>query len=159
MSFLLPIKVMITNKVGPRNQQLIQFRGTLIYPGSFSKCGLVRSYSTGKNKNFELGTEDFGDLVVADFNFDSRDDLAVRCEDSNGGTYYRFYIQGNDQKFKLDSFLTDSMMLVPTYVNKARRTLTTFQHAGARYEGEQTYRLDRQTNKWSLIRHRFLPAL
>jgi hypothetical protein len=152
-----PIEVTIIDKVSKKTIQVISFIATL-YPEDFSKCSWARSYSTGKNRNAEVMDTDFGDIVVADFNFDSREDIAIKSDNENGGTYYRFYIQGKDKLFKLDSFLTDSMSIIPTYFNRAKMTLTTFQRAGARYEGEQIYRLDTRKNKWSLIRHRFIPV-
>lgn len=87
-------------------------------------------------RNAAILDTDFGDIVVADFNFESREDIAIRSDDENGGTYYRFYIQEKDKLFKLDSFLTDSMSIVPTYFNRTKKTLTTYQHAGVRL-GEQ----------------------
>jgi hypothetical protein len=153
------VKVTIIDKATKKTIQVISFTTTALYPQSFTKCNWVRSYSTGKNKNTIVGDDtDFGDIVVADFNFDSREDIAIRSDDENSGIYYKFYIQGKDRLFKLDSFLTDSMSLVPTYFNKAKKTLTTYQHGGARWKGEQLYHLDTRKNKWSLIRHRLLAA-
>jgi hypothetical protein len=153
-----PVKVTIIDKASKKPLQVISFMATSLYDRSFSKCSWVRSYSTGKNRNAEVLDTDFGDIVVADFNFDSSEDIAIKSYDEMSGTYYRFYLQGKDGLFKLDTFLTDSMSLVPTYFNKTKRTLTTYQHAGAR-DAEMVYRLDRRTNKWGMTRHRFIPPL
>jgi hypothetical protein len=153
-----PIEVTIIDKASKKKIQKISFIAATLYSESFTKCNLVRSYSTGKNRNAAILDTDFGDIIVADFNFDSREDIAIRSDDENGGTYYRFYIQEKDKLFKLDSFLTDSMSIVPTYFNRTKKTLTTYQHAGVRL-GEQLYRLDIRENKWSMIRHRFIPPL
>jgi len=158
IAFNCPIKVTISDKASKKKVQIISFIATALYPQSFTKCSWVRSYSTGKNRNADRDDTDFGDIVVADFNFDSREDIAIKSDDENSGTYYRFYIQGKDKLFKLDSFLTDSMSLVPIYFNRTRRILTTYQRAGARFEGEQLYWLDIRKNKWSMIRHRFMSA-
>jgi hypothetical protein len=153
-----PIEVTIIDKVSKKTIQQISFKAPTLGYRSFVKCNCVRSYSTGTNRNAVILDTDFGDIVVADFNFDSREDIAVRSDDENGGTYYRFYIQGKNRQFQLDSFLTDSMSLVPTYFNRTKKRLTTYQRAGARFEGEQIYQLDVRKNKWSMIRHRFIPA-
>ena len=153
-----PVEVTIIDKASNKTIQQISFKAPTLGYRSFVKCNCVRSYSTGKNRNAVIIDTDFGDIVVADFNFDSREDIAIRSDDENGGTYYRFYIQEKDKLFKLDSFLTDSMSIVPTYFNRTKKTLTTYQHAGVRL-GEQLYRLDIRKNKWSMIRHRFIPPL
>jgi hypothetical protein len=153
-----PVKVTIFDKASKKSLQEISFTAASLYDRSFSKCNWVRSYSTGKNRNAEIWDTDFGDIVVADFNFDTREDIAIKSYDEMSGTYYRFYLQEKDGLFKPDSFLTDSMSLVPTYFNKTKRTLTTYQRAGAR-DAEMIYRLDVRTNKWRMIRHRFIPPL
>ncbi len=158
IAFNCPVIVTISDKASKKTIQVITFTAIALYGKSFAKCNRVRSYVTGKNRNVEVVDTDFGDIVVADFNFDSREDIAIRSDDENGGTSYKFYIQGENKLFKLDSFLTDTMSFVPTYYNRVKRTLTTYQRAGARYEGEQVYRLDIRTNKWSMIRHRFISA-
>ena len=158
IAFNCPIEVTISDKASKKSVQIISFIATALYPRSFTKCSWVRSYTTGKNRNATVWDTDFGDIIVADFNFDSREDIAIRSDDENSGTYYRFYTQGKDKLFKLDSFLTDSMSIVPTYFNRTKKTLTTYQRAGARFEGEQLYRLDIRKNKWSMIRHRFIPV-
>lgn len=150
------IIVTIINKASRKKIQIISFKGIEIYSSSFTKCSQVRSRSTWKNWKAPVMDTDFGDLVVADFNFDSREDLAIRSDDENSGTYYRFYIQGKDGSFTLDPFLTDSVSLVPTYFNPAKKTLTTYQVADVGHEGEQVYRLDVRNNRWSMIRHRFI---
>jgi hypothetical protein len=153
-----PIEVTITEKAGRKISQKISFSASELYSKSFTRCNAVRSYSTGKNRHADVVDTDFGDVVVADFNFDSREDIAIKSADENAGTYYRFYIQGEDHLFKLDSFLTDSMMVPPTYYNPAKKTLTTYKRAGVR-EGEQVYHLDVRKNKWTMIRHRFIPPM
>jgi hypothetical protein len=154
-----PVEVTVIDKSSKKTIQQISFKAPTLGYRSFVNCNFVRSYSTGKNRNAIITDTDFGDIVVADFNFDSREDIAIRFDDENGGTYYRFYIQGKDRQFHLDSFLTDSMTLVPTYFNRTKKRLTTYQHAGAGFEGEQIYQLDVRKNKWSLIRHRFIKMI
>jgi len=158
IAFNCPIRVTISDKASKNKIQVISFTATALYPRSFTKCSWVRSYTTGKNRNADIGDNDFGDIVVADFNFDSLEDIAIKSDDENSGTYYRFYIQGKDKLFKLDSFLTDSMSIIPTYFNRTKRILTTYERAGALFYGEHRYRLDIRKTKWSMIRHRFIPV-
>ena len=153
-----PVEVTIIDKASNKTIQQISFKAYTLGYRSFVNCNFVRSYSTGKNRNAIISDTDFGDIVVADFNFDSREDIAVRYDDENSGTYYRFYIQGKDRQFQLDSFLTDSISIVPTYFNRTKKRLTTYRLAGVR-DAEDIYQLDVRKNKWSLIRHRVIPPL
>ena len=152
------VTIKIIDKASKKTIQVISLEIPELYDVDFAKCRLVRSYSTGKNKHDIITDTDYGDIIVADLNFDSREDLAVKSENGMAGTHYTFYIQGPDKQFRLDSFLTDSMNTFPCSFNKKRKTLTTLETAGAGW-GEQVYRLDTKKNKWSLIRHRFLRSL
>ncbi len=108
--------------------------------------------------NFSLDN-DFGDLVVADLNFDSREDFAmIKDSGGNGGPVYNFYIQNESGEFILDKFLTEKMEFFPTRIVKSNRTLITKVHANVCQVGEHTYQLDVKLNKWKQIKHRFIGA-
>jgi hypothetical protein len=152
------VTIKIIDKASKKTIQVISLETSDLYDGDYAKCRLVRSYSTGKNKHDTITDTDYGDMVIADLNFDQKEDIAVKSENGMAGTHYTFYVQGPDKQFRLDRFLTDSMQTFPFSFNKKRKTLTTLERAGVMC-GEQVYRLDNKKNKWSMIRHRFLRSL
>jgi hypothetical protein len=114
----------------------------------------VRSYSRNHNKNDKVVDNDYGNFVVADFNFDFKNDFAIVNDiGGNGGAMYSFYVQNNQNKFVLDPFLTDSITYFPAKINSSERSLITQVHAGACYFGENKYTLDNK-NKWKKMSHK-----
>ena len=109
------VTVFVQNKISKQKVQTVCF-GTE-YPlgdSSFVSCSNVRSYTTGINKNAEVVDNDFGDLIVADFNFDNKEDFAIKREEGgNGGPLYNYYIQISPITFKLDKFLCETMIFFP----------------------------------------------
>ena len=115
-----------------------------------------RSYITGINKDEQAFDNYYGDFIVADFNFDSKNDFAIiNSMGGNGGPLYSYYIQQDDGKFVLDTFLTNSMIFFPTKIDSKNRRLTTYVHAGVCWIGEHIYKLNK-TNKWKEIRRRII---
>ena len=123
----------------------------------FLECDSITSYSTGFNSKREIVGNYFGDIVVADLNFDGNDDLAIINDGGgNGGPGYFYYIQTNKKKFIQDNYLTDTVKYFPAKINKTKKQLTTYVHAGACCVGENIYQLDKTTNKWKQISHKIL---
>jgi hypothetical protein len=68
-------------------------------------CGAVRSYETGKNAHKAVVDNDYGDLVVADINFDGLADVVLKTDGGgNGGPYYTFYTSGPKGSVRHRSF-------------------------------------------------------
>jgi hypothetical protein len=147
------ISIRIVDKATGKSLQEITVSNWEFYAEDYSHCRMVRSYSTGKNIKREIIDNDFGDIIVADLNFDSREDLAVKTTNNNGGTDYTFYIQTKDKKFVPDRYLTDSVYSFPRVIDRRRRTITTWVRAGIR-NSETIYHLDIRTNRWSRIKRR-----
>lgn len=127
------------------------------YSDMFTSCDSMTSYTTGYKSNRKVVDNYFGDIVVADLNFDGNDDIAVVTDcSSNGGPFYAYYIQTKENKFVQDRFLTDSMVFFPSKRNIKDKTLTTYVHAGACAIGEHIYKLDRRSNTWIEKRHRII---
>jgi hypothetical protein len=115
--------------------------------GLFEDKDHVRSYATQFNKNKKVLDNDYGDIVVADFNFDNKDDLAiVNNTGNNAGSFYNFYLQESQAKFALNRFLTDSVLYFPNEIKN--KTLTTFVNAGACHMGKHIYVLDALSGRW-----------
>lgn len=118
----------------------------------------TRSYITGKDVNKEVQDNFFGRLVVADFNFDNREDFAVMNDvGASTGGIYTYYLQDANHKFKPDIFLSDTMSFFPDKIDPINKVLVNHVHANAYEMGESTYKLNAKTGRWKLIKHRFLP--
>jgi hypothetical protein len=107
----------------------------------------VRSYTTKFNKNKQVLDGDYGDIVVADLNFDKKDDIAIVSDLGNyAGSFYNFYLQGDDKKFELNRFLTDSMIYFPDKIKN--NTLTTSVISGNCFLSRHVYAFDAGKKTW-----------
>ena len=153
------ISAFITSKSNSEIQRIIITSNYLLGDSSFILCDNVRSYITNKNINVEVADNDFGDLIVADFNFDGYDDFAIKREEGgNGGPLYNFYIQ-IDNSFHLDEFFSNTIIFFPTEFDKNKKTLITLVHANAYQQRETTYKLKKTKNKkdkWVIKRRRLI---
>ena len=145
---LAQVAILIIDKRTQRQIQAIRYYSTHLYGGDFKDCQSARSYSTGKNQDAAVSDNDFGDIVVADFNFDGRDDFAIKKESANRGAVYTYYVQDSDGHFSLDTFLTETVSWGPYKLNAANKTLQTLIIANVRYMGETTYRFNTKSRKW-----------
>lgn len=124
------------------------FPTNLFLNETFENCNDVRSYTTGYNINKEIVDNMYGDIVVADLNFDGLEDLAIMNDNGgNSGPYYRFFLQENKQKFKESQFLRDSMALFPTKINPANKTLFIRSRVGFCMIGERVLAFN-ENKKW-----------
>lgn len=148
----------LTDKQGRRPAQTIRFVARQLFSTAYTDCNAVRSYATGLNQKAQVLDNDYGDVVVADFNFDGRDDVAVKLDSGgNAGPLYGFYVQQPGGAFKLNSFLTSEMQFFPAQFDVRRRTLTTQVHANYRQQRQTTYQLNARTGAWQQVRERLLP--
>ncbi|MDI3321001.1 XAC2610-related protein [Pinibacter soli] len=148
------LKVFIKNKSTGLLIDSLSLTSFTYYFKTFSSCDSATSYTTHFKSNRRIVDNDFGDIVVADLNFDGDDDIAVvnDCLSSSGPTY-SYFMQTNRQQFALDKFLTDSVSFFPSKINVKNKTLTTYILAGACGIGEHIYQFDKKTNTWKQKRH------
>jgi len=115
----------------------------------------IYSLSIGKDtSNWADNFEDFGDIIVADLNFDKRDDFAIMNNWGQGkGGKYNFYIQNDKKEFELDSYLTDSMIYFPIEINKQKKYLLTKVEIGkCGYDYiYKKYRREKGNNIWKNV--------
>ena len=153
------VTVIISYKNSNKSVQRIRYSSTYFFDTVFRDCNFVRSYITGKNKNVDAYDNDYGDFIVADFNFDNKDDIATKNNSGgNGGPEYYYYIQDNNGKFVVNKFLSEKMGYFPSSINKRSKTLTTTVHANVYQYGETTFKLNSKTRKLRKVRHRLLTA-
>ncbi len=141
------IKVILKDKISKSKLDSISIMSFFYFASIFSSCDSMTSYSTKFKVDRRIIDNYFGDIVVADLNFDEKDDIAIinNCG-GNGGPLYSYYVQTKDRKFILDKFLTDSMVFFPSEINKENKTLTTYVHAGICWLGERVYKFDELTS-------------
>ena len=88
------VSIEISDKDSHKTATTIQYRTLFLNDTVFRNCKSVRSYQTHKNDTLEAVDNDYGNFIVADFNFDGLDDLAIiRDSGGNSGSLYNFYIQ------------------------------------------------------------------
>lgn len=150
------VKIIVLNKISNKKQE-INYGANYFFSKTFENCNSVRSYSTGENKNAEILDNDFGYLIIADFNFDKREDFAIINDSGgNGGPTYNFYIQNENEKFILDEFLTTQMEFFPTTFKNKSNELITYVHANAYQLSKNTYKYNITTKKWKFKKHRLV---
>lgn len=127
--------------------------GYYYFSGAFTSCNTAVSYATGYNVNPEPVDNYFGDIVVADLNFDGKEDIAVMSDGGgNSGPLYSYYMQAGGRKFLLDTFLTNRMQFFPTRIDRSRNRLITYGHAGVCHVGEHIYKYS--NSSWRRISHK-----
>lgn len=151
------ITLNITDKITSKEVQKIIINSEFIFEKDFKDCSKTRSYSTNVNdKEIDIDN-DFGDLIIADFNFDKKEDIAIKRDSGgNGGPLYEFYIQNNNQKFIKDNFLTNTLEFFPSDINMLKKTLTTLVHANAYQKCKIVYKYNLKNKKWKRISKNFV---
>ena len=146
------LKVYIKDKLSKSMIDSFSITSPFYYSFMFLSCDSMTSYST-KFKSSRKGMDNYyGDIVVADLNFDGYDDIAVVNDGGgNAGPLYSYYLQNNNKKFTKDIFLTDTMEFFPSEINSKEYSLTTYVHSGACSIREHIYKLDKKGNIWTQI--------
>lgn len=149
VSHISALSVEIMRKVDLKSVQklLIKSEPSL---NSFSDCSFVSSYVTGKHPANEGDDNDWGDFIVADLNFDGREDLAVKEDSSNSGAIYEFFTQTGNGQFVKNPFLSGSWF--PYKIDAKNKTLTTATAATTAGFMETVYKYDATTKKWRVLR-------
>lgn len=151
------VKLSIYRKSSNKINQSITYESLVLFDKVFKNGGLVRSYQTGKNDSLLFMDNDFGDLIVADFNFDGLDDFAIiKDSGGNGGPVYYYYIQNSNSKFVCNKFLSDTMEFFPVKISKKDQTLETHVHIGVCSYSEMIYFYSYKTNTWTRKSHNII---
>lgn len=149
------IEIEIISK-STKQKQIVLIRSELIFEKDYLNCNAVRSYSTNVNTSAKVQDNDYGDLIVADFNFDGNDDVAFKNDSGgNGGPLYSFYLQSSKGTFIEDKFLSETVQFFPNEINIKNKTIITLVHANAYQRSEDTYKLDKNGN-WKQIKSRLV---
>lgn len=151
------VKLILIDKTSKVSFDSIELYSYYYYQTVFKDCKNVMSYITKFNIKKDIVDNNYGDIIVADFNFDNKEDIAV-INDSGGnaGPLYSFFIQSKDRKFIKDAYLTESLEFFPSEINKNKKTLTTYVHAGVCGLGEHIYTFDVNKNCWKEESHHII---
>ena len=148
------LKLCVFKRDGKLLQKIAVDAGSLFGDDDdFKSSKTSRSYITSKGRNAAVEDYDFGDLVIADLNFDGKEDIAVKSGSSaDSGPEYTFYMQGNDGRFYIDNYLTTDVMSFPKYINAKAKTITTRTHANVSQEDKLTFKYNVSTKKWHFVK-------
>jgi len=143
------ITVAVIEKMTKDTSQRINVTSNYLFDECFTNCESVRSFTTKINLDSLAVDNDYGDLIIADFNFDGIEDLAIKNNSGgNGGPTYDFYTQNARKKFVINKFLTQKVRKFPAVINKSDYTLITNVHANAYQYCSTIYKLNKISNKW-----------
>jgi hypothetical protein len=149
------VKLIVADKYTKKNTDSTELMSLFLFRDTYSDCDSVTSFSTNYKNKRTVVDNYFGDIVVADFNFDNKDDIAFITEiGGNGGPQYSYYLQSDNRKFYIDKYLTDSVSYFPQIIDKNKHQLTTRVHAGACCTGVHLYQLDKSTGMWQQLSHK-----
>lgn len=133
--------------------QQISFTAESLFEDVFKSDSASRSYITGHNKTAAAPDYDYGDLIVADMNFDGKEDIIIKRDSGgNGGPFYDFYLQNEKGKFTLDRYLTDRIESFPAHINKQQKTIETQIHANVHQEAATVFKYNILTKKWRVVK-------
>jgi hypothetical protein len=143
--------------INTKVKQQLHFGSSWMANDFYTNCSRVKSYVTGFNKDSVAVDNDYGDIVVADFNFDNKADIAFKQNaGGNGGPGYMFYLQDEHGTFVLDAYLTGTMGYFPVKIDSKKRKLITLVHANVYEMGENTYSYNAKKKTWKMTRHRYV---
>lgn len=149
------LKVLILNKQSKEVMDSLSLASSFYFSRTFEGCNNAISYTTSFNSGRQIIDNYPGDVVVADLNFDNKDDIAlVDYISASSGPLYDYYIQDSAKKFKREDYLTDSVSFFPTIIDKKKLRLTSYVHAGVCCTGEDVYQYDKPTRRWKHIKHK-----
>jgi hypothetical protein len=147
------VRIVVADKRSKRPVFKTAFTSNYLFSRVYTEQNTVRSYTTGVGHSLETADYDYGDLIVADFNFDGKEDFAAKNDSGgNRGPTYNYYIQTKVGSFVLDRFLTEYMGHFPDRMNKTTRTLT-LESERWNYRYKTAYRLNVKTGKWREIKY------
>jgi len=148
----LDVFIKITNK-HTKTEKELHFGNGWMFEGTYTDCNRVRSYTTHVNEDAQIADNDYGDIVVADLNFDGKDDFVLKKNSGgNTGPDYAFYLQDKKGGFAEDRFLTDSVGYFPDDIDVSKKQITV-STTSFLVVGERIFSYNTDTQKWQKKRH------
>ena len=149
-------EVLLKDKHSKATLDALSITSRFYFDDAFKNPQNVRSYSTKTNADKQAVDNYYGDIIIADQNFDNKDDvIVINDAGGNGGTFYSYFLQNDNRKFILNSYLTDSMTYFPAKINSRNKTLTTYVHAGTCGLGVHIYKCS-LPNQYTELSHKII---
>ncbi|NHM07502.1 hypothetical protein G4D82_09745 [Flavobacterium sp. CYK-4] len=137
--------------------QSINFDSESIFEKDFKDCSTVRSYTMSIRNKLPGNDNDFGDLIIADYNFDGKEDFAIKKDSGgNGGPLYSYYLQSDNSKFIFNEYLSNQVEFFPSIIDAKKETLTTIVHANAYQDCKTVYKYDSKNKNWKVINRTYV---
>ncbi len=155
-TFFTDVYVNIINKANSKVMYTIHRSGDEVgnlFEDTFNNSSSSRSYITGYNKSKMIVDGDFGDIIILDFNFDGKEDLAIK-KDIGRECFYDFYIQKSEKEYMLDNFLSNENLGRFPRIDFVKKKMTYAGVIGAGGWWQSEYIYNQKTNKWSLIKNK-----
>ncbi len=151
------LKISLFEKGAQNSLQTFRKNHFWIWDEIFMDQDNARSYSTHFNEHNIAIDGDYGDVVVADLNFDGLDDFAVIYDSGiNTGPSYYYYFQRPNKTFYRQVYLSETMLYFPTVIDSTNKRLITRVRSGVRHVGETTYQYNSKKDSWYLLARRRL---
>lgn len=149
------LKISVFEKESKNCIQVIRKKHFWIWDKLFITENNARSYSTHFNEHDIAVDGDYGDVIIADLNFDGLDDFAVIYDAGlNTGPSYYYYFQRPNKTFYRQVFLSETMLYFPTVIDKENKRLITRVRSGVTHIGETTYQYNPKKESWYLLARR-----
>ena len=149
------VHITVINKLRRQTVFTTTLASGFLFLEAYAQCNAARSYTTGTGQDADVKDYDYGDLVVADFNFDGKEDFAAKNDSGgNRGPTYNYYIQNSAGSFVLNKFLTEHMGHFPDRIEKPTRTLI-LESDNGQWHFRTSYQLNTKTGQWREIRQDF----
>lgn len=149
------IFIRIVNKLS--NEIQIKHCSLDFFNLDFYDCDAVKSFITGYKVNKEIEDGDHGNFIVGDFNFDNREDCAIKVDVmSNAGARYKYFLQGKNGDYYIDDFLTNELGFFPDEFNFQNKTISISRHADACGFNETVYKYNGGIKKWNKIKSEYI---
>lgn len=146
-----PVRIylkVISKANGETLQTLIIEEPDMIY-NAFDCVG--RSYSTGHNADELIVDDNSGDIVVADLNFDEKEDFGL-AKNNGFHVYYHFYLQDENGNFEFNKYLTTNLMGFPNKIDSIGQTIETLNRWSYHGVVYNTFKYNKTTGKYKEIR-------
>ncbi len=117
---------------------------------NFKGTANYRSYLTKVNDTARVEDNNFGFLVVSDFNLDGYEDFAINTTFSNTGFHYTVFTSDTKGTFKKDIYYSEKIIDLPHEYLKEERTIVTY--GVGTFHKDKHYTFDLKEKKWIFLK-------
>lgn len=148
------LRIDLLKKGSKKVVQYISLDSLELFGNVHYRSSKTRSYSTHFKENELMPDGYAGDLIIADFNFDEEEDLAVLTRTSNAGFFYSYFLQQNG-RFHYHANLTDIVSDFPQEFISYKKQLIVWNRAGAMCSARTVFQMDSSSQEFREKSHLF----